>query len=103
MSSAACPAPRLARCSRELRPHIGAMRDISYVIGLVSALVLLAAAFAWLKIQRNPRDDLTVGQGGKPNSKRLTTASLLISMALGFSGVAAAVAVVAWFHGLLNA
>jgi hypothetical protein len=34
------------------------MREFSFVISLIAALVLLVAAVAWLRIYRNPKNDL---------------------------------------------
>jgi hypothetical protein len=70
------------------------MRELSYVIALIAGLVAIAAAAAWLKIVRNPKNDLTAGGGGKPTTRRLRRASALVAIALGLSGVAAVVAVV---------
>ena len=78
------------------------MRYLSYVIAICAALVLLAAAGAWLKIQRNPKNDLTAGGGGKPATNRLKWASGLVAVALGLSGLAAIVAVIAWTLRLLK-
>jgi multisubunit Na+/H+ antiporter MnhB subunit len=70
------------------------MRELSYVAALIAGLVLLVAAAAWFRIQRNPGNDLTAGQGGKPDSNRLKTASWLISAAVGIAGLAALIAVI---------
>ncbi|MEP6982898.1 MAG: hypothetical protein ABI853_04550 [Sphingomicrobium sp.] len=71
------------------------MREFSYMAALIAGLVLLVAAAAWFRIQRNPRNDLTMGQGGKPDSNRLKTASWLISAAVGIAALAALIAVIA--------
>ena len=78
------------------------LRELSYMVGIVAALFLGAAAVAWFKIRRNPKDDLTAGQGGKPDSNRLKTASLLIATALGIGGIAAAIAIVSWVLRVLK-
>jgi hypothetical protein len=69
------------------------MRELSFVVAVVAGLILLAAAFAWLKIGRNPKNDLTAGRGGRPETRRLRTASTLLITALGLSGLAALIAV----------
>jgi hypothetical protein len=69
------------------------MREFSFVIAAVAGLALLAAAFAWFKIGRNPKNDLTAGRGGRPETRRLRTASRLLMAALFLSGLAAIVAV----------
>lgn len=73
------------------------MRELSFVIALIAGLVLMVAVGAWLRIARRPRNDLVEGEGGKPISQRATWASRLIVVALGLSGLAAAIAVIAWF------
>jgi len=78
------------------------LRELSYMVGIVAALFLAAAAVAWFRIRRNPKDDLTAGQGGKPDSNRLKTASLLIATALGIGGIAAAIAIVSWVLRVLK-
>jgi hypothetical protein len=78
------------------------MRELSYVIAFVAGLALLAAAGAWFKIARNPKNDLTAGGGGKPATERLKRASRLLAIALGLSGLAVVVAVIGWFLQLLK-
>ena len=78
------------------------MRELSYVIAAMAGLVLLAAAGAWFKIARNPKNDLTKGAGRKPETKRMRTASRLIAIGLGLSGLALFIAVIAWFLRLLK-
>jgi hypothetical protein len=68
------------------------MRELSFMIAAVAVLALLAASFAWFKIGRNPKNDLIVGQGGKPVTKRLKRASRLLMIAVALSGLAAIVA-----------
>jgi hypothetical protein len=70
------------------------MRGLSYITALIAGLVLLVAAAAWFRIHRNPRNDLTAGQGGKPDSNRLKTASWLIYAALGIAALAAVFALI---------
>lgn len=70
------------------------MLELSYIAALIAGLVLLVAAAAWFRIQRKPRNDLTQGQGGKPDSNRLKTASWLISAAVGIAGLAALFALI---------
>ena len=72
------------------------MRELSYFIAFVAGLALLAAGRAWFKIRRNPKNHLTIGGGGEPENKRLKRASGLLLIALGLSGLAAVVAVIAW-------
>jgi hypothetical protein len=74
------------------------MRDFSYVISLIAALVSVVAAVAWLRIYRNPKSDLSAGGGGKPQSSRLKAASGLIAVAVGLMVVAALLAVIAWIR-----
>jgi hypothetical protein len=69
------------------------MRVLSYIIAATAGLVLLAAAFAWYKIARKPKNDLVAGRGGRPATKRVRVASRLLMIALGLSGLAALVAV----------
>ena len=69
------------------------MREISFAIAALAGLALLAAAFAWAKIGRNPKNDLTAGIAGRPETRRLRTASRLLMIALALSGLAAIVAV----------
>jgi len=73
------------------------VRELSYVIAIIAGLVLLVAVGAWLRIARRPKNDLVEGEGGKPVSQRATWASGLIVVALGLSGLAACIAVIAWF------
>jgi predicted Co/Zn/Cd cation transporter (cation efflux family) len=70
------------------------MRELSYVTAILAAAVLIVAAAAWFRIQRNPKDDLRAGQRGKPDSIRLKTASWLLSAALAIAGLAALFALV---------
>jgi hypothetical protein len=72
------------------------MFELSYVVAVLAALVLLAAGVAWFKIVRNPKNDLTLGGGGKPDTKRLKRASRLIAVAVGLCGLAAFLAIVGW-------
>jgi hypothetical protein len=67
---------------------------LSYVIAAIAVLALLWAGRAWFKIARNPKDDLTAGGGGKPQTKRLKKASRLIAVALGLSALAAVFAII---------
>ena len=78
------------------------MRDVSYAIAVVAGLALLLAAAAWFKIGRNPKGDLAVGGGGKPQTKRPRRASTLLAIALALSGLAVVFAIIAWFGELLN-
>jgi hypothetical protein len=73
------------------------MLELSYFTAALAALVLLAAAVAWFKIVRNPKNDLTLGGGGKPATKRVKRASRLIAVAVGLCGLAAFLAVAGWF------
>ena len=68
------------------------MRELSFAIAAVAGLALLAAAFAWLKIGSNPKNNFIAGPGGRPETKRLRMARILM-IALALSGVAAIVAV----------
>ena len=70
------------------------MRAISYALALCAALFFLAAAAAWWRIYRDPRDDLTVGG---VDSKRLKAAARLTAVTFGLSGIAAILAVSDWF------
>ena len=73
------------------------MRELSYLIAFLAGLALLVAAVAWIKISRNPKSDLTARGGGKPATKRLRRASMLLAIALGLSGLAVVFAVIARF------
>jgi hypothetical protein len=88
--------PAVARA--RLLPHRRVMRDFSYVISIIAALVSVVAAVAWLRIYRNPKNDLSAGGGGKPQSSRLKAASGLIAVAVGLMVVAALLAVIAWIR-----
>lgn len=78
------------------------MRELSFVIAIIAGLSLLAAAVAWFRIVRNPKNDLTKGGGGQPPTSRANWASRLIAIALGLSGLAVIVAVISWFLRILQ-
>ena len=72
------------------------MRDISYFIGFFGALFLLAAAFAWWKVVTETEQEPTSGRV-QVDSRRVRSAAVATSIALGLSGLAAILAIVDWF------
>ena len=72
------------------------MREISYVVALLGALFLLAAAAAWWKVVREPEPEATKGRVGV-DSRRVKAAATATAIAFGLCGVAAIIGVVDWF------
>jgi len=70
------------------------MRDASYVIALISSLVLLAAIAAWWKILRQPQ--LVPAAGRLELDTRANSAAIATLAAFGLSAVAAILAIIGW-------
>lgn len=64
------------------------------MLGLLSALVLVVAVTAWVKLGLRPALPGVHGAGGDPASTEV--ASQLVVVAFGLSGLAAILAVVGW-------
>jgi hypothetical protein len=73
------------------------MLEAGRILGGFSAVLLLAAIAAWLKLYRGPRLQTLDGRTGK--SVKGEFASQLLMVAAGLSGAAALLAVAGWIAG----
>jgi hypothetical protein len=71
------------------------MREVSYVIALLGALVLLAAAAAWWRVYTRASEAEARAAG--IDTRLFGWAAMLTSIAFAVSGLAAVLAVVSWF------
>ncbi|HET9458993.1 MAG TPA: hypothetical protein VFO51_03325 [Sphingomicrobium sp.] len=70
------------------------MRDFSFAIGLFGALFLAVAVLAWWRILHKPDSDPPT----EKDSKRASSAAMVVVIAFLVSALAAAVAVIGWFQ-----
>ena len=73
------------------------MYDASYIVAFFGALFLLAAAAAWWKIARDPKEKEAAAAHIGIDSRRVKSAAVATAIAFGLSGVAAILAVLGWF------
>ena len=73
------------------------MLEAGRILGGFSAVLLVAAVAAWLKLFRGPR--LHTLDGRTPDSVKGEFASQLLLVAVGLSGAAALLAIVGWIAG----
>jgi hypothetical protein len=73
------------------------MLEAGRILGGFSAVLLVAAVAAWLKLFRGPR--LQTLDGRTPDSVKGEFASQLLLVAVGLSGAAALLAIVGWIAG----
>ena len=71
------------------------MHSASYMVALIGALVLLAAAAAWWKIFRQPRTAPSARRLAE-NDRLANSAAIAIAAAFGISAVAAILAIIRW-------
>ena len=71
------------------------MRDVSYLLGLLGGLFLLAAATVWWRVYSSASEEEARGAG--IDTRLFRSAAMLTSLAFGVSGLAAILAVVGWF------
>ncbi len=71
------------------------MREISYLVALVGALFLIAAAAVWWRVYTEASEARSREAG--IDTRLLRSAAMLTSAAFGITGLAAILAVVSWF------
>ncbi len=71
------------------------MREVSYIVALVGGLFLIAAAMVWWRVYSEASEAKARAEG--IDTRLLSSAAMLTSVALGVSGLAAILAVVSWF------
>jgi hypothetical protein len=71
------------------------VREVSYVVGLVGGLFLIAAAVVWWRVYTEAAEAKARAAG--IDTDLLRSAAMLTSVALGVSGLAAVLAVTSWF------
>jgi hypothetical protein len=71
------------------------MREVSYLVGLLGGLFLLAAGAAWWRVYSSAREARAREAG--IDTRLFGSAAMLTALAFGTSGLAAILAVVSWF------
>jgi hypothetical protein len=71
------------------------MVEASNILGVLSAVLLLMAVIAWIKLIRSPLMQLTDGRGWR-DSAQAELASKLLFLAAGLSSAAAFLAISGW-------
>lgn len=71
------------------------MREVSYVLGLLGGLFLLAAAAVWWRVYSKISEAEARGAG--IDTRLFRSAAMLTSVAFGVSGLAAILAIASWF------